>query len=264
MRGKPARQPGPDLRSPARVEILGVPVDAVTEEEALRRVEDFLRHPLEGATRLVFTPNPELVRSAHRDGEMREALCSGDLNIPDGAGLVWAARILGLPLRERVTGVDLMHRLLDLASREGFSVYFLGTRPEVVARAAGRARQLFPGLKVAGFHHGYFSPQAEEEVVGMVREKRPDLLFLGLGFPREQKFLYRHREELGARVAVSVGGSLDVLAGVKSRAPGFMRRLGLEWMYRLIREPWRARRMTALPWFALRVLSHRLGGGRRG
>lgn len=244
------------------MEILGVPVDAVTEEEALARVEGFLGHPREGGAWLVFTPNPELVRCAQRDKEMMAALRSGDLNLPDGAGILLAARILGLPLKERVTGVDLMHRLLDLASRKGYSVFFLGTRPEVVARAAGRAGQLFPGLRVSGFHHGYFPPDEEERVVAGVRESRPDLLFVGLGFPREQKFLWRYRSSLGVRVAMSVGGSLDVLAGVKSRAPQWMRRAHLEWMYRLLHEPWRARRMAALPWFAGKVLLLRWKDGR--
>lgn len=261
MRKEPARRPGLDS-PPARVEILGVPVDAVTEEEALARVESFLCPPREGETRLVFTPNPELVCCAQRDPEMREALRSGDLNLPDGAGLVLAAKLLRLPVKERVTGVDIMPRLLELASRKGYSVFFLGTRPEVVPRAAGRARELFPGLQVAGVHHGYFPPEEEEEVVAGVRESRSDLLFAGLGFPREQKFLWRHRRDLGVRVAVSVGGSLDVLAGVKPRAPGWMRRAHLEWLYRLLREPWRARRMTALPWFAGQVLWLWMRGGR--
>jgi N-acetylglucosaminyldiphosphoundecaprenol N-acetyl-beta-D-mannosaminyltransferase len=240
------------------VEILGIPVDRLTREEALRRAESFAaeRPP---RNRLVFTPNPELLMAALDDAELRSALRSADLSLCDGVGVAWAARVLGRPVPERIPGVDFMMALLDRAAERGWRVYLLGTRPEVVAKAAEAARRR--GVRVAGFHHGYFPPQEDGAVAEEVARARAHILFAGLGFPKEQRFLAANRHRLGVGLAMGVGGSLDVLAGAVPRAPRVLRQAGLEWAWRLARQPGRWRRQLALPRFVWTVLARR---GRRG
>lgn len=237
-----------------RVEVLGVPVDRVRMDEAVARVEAFLRdHARDGRSRLVMTPNPEIIHAALSDPELMAALRGADLSLPDGAGVVWASRRLGRPAPMRVTGVDLLDRLLVLSAEKGYRVFFLGTRPEILARAVESARARYAGLRMAGSHHGYFGPTEDEAVVDAVRAARPDLLFVGMGAPRDQKWLWRQRDAMGVPLAMGVGGSFDVLAGEVPRAPGWVRWANAEWLYRLVRQPRRWRRMLALPRFAWAV-----------
>lgn len=245
----------------SRVEILGVAVDRVSMDEAVARIEALIagfaaegREGRKGLTRLVVTANPEILFAAWKDRELAGVLAGADLVVADGVGVVWAARRLGRPVPERVPGIDLMHRLLARSAARGYRVFFLGARPGVAARAAAAARERYPGLEVAGVHHGYFRPGEAAAVAAAVGAARPDLLFTGMGAPRDQKWVWRHRESLGAAVAVGVGGSFDVLAGTARRAPRWMQHLGLEWLYRLLRQPSRWRRMRVLPRFAWAVL----------
>lgn len=243
-----------------RVRVLGFPVDPVDFARAVEAVLELVeRHPGAGAasgeTRLVVTVNPEILMAARRDTLLALALETADLCVADGVGVVWASRMLGLPLPERVPGIELMEALLHRAEARGLRVYFLGARAEVVASAAERAQARHPRLCLAGWHHGYFSPAEEDRVVAAIRSAAPDLLFAGMGAERELKWLLRHREALGARVAMGVGGSFDVLAGRLRRAPAWMRRMQLEWLFRLLQEPSRWRRQLVLPRFALRVLA---------
>lgn len=243
-----------------RVRVLGFPVDPLTLPEAVDAVTALLRrHPGPGAergghTRLVVTVNPEILMAARRDGLLALVLESADLAVADGAGVVWASRLLGLPLPERVPGIELLEALLRVAAREGLRVYFLGARPEVVEAAAREAGRRYPGLPLVGWHHGYFGAAEEDAVLEAVRAVSPDLLFAGMGAERELKWLFRNRERLGARVAMGVGGSFDVLSGRLRRAPAWMRRWQLEWLFRLLQEPARWRRQLVLPRFAARVL----------
>lgn len=219
---------------------------------------DAARRRARHATRLVVTLNPEIAMAAQRDPALRLAVESADLVVADGIGLVWAAAMTGRKLPGRVPGVELLEGLLADAARLGLRVFFLGARPEAVAEAARRAVARFPGLPLVGYHHGYFRPAEEEHVLATVRAAKPDLLFAGMGAERELKWLFRHRERLGARVAMGVGGSFDVLAGRLRRAPAWVRRLHLEWLFRLVQEPGRWRRQAVLPRFAWRVLGEAL------
>jgi N-acetylglucosaminyldiphosphoundecaprenol N-acetyl-beta-D-mannosaminyltransferase len=251
---RPAREPG-------RPEIFGVPVDPLPAAEALERAWALLEAAAPGRPALVLTPNPELVMRARTDPELLAAARAADLALPDGVGVVWALRRRGIPVPERVPGIDFMWALLGRAAREGRPVYLLGARPEVVAEAARRAAAALPGLRVAGYAHGYFPPEEEAEAVRRVARSGAELLFVGMGVPAQERLLYRRRGELGAvRLAMAVGGSLDVLAGVARRAPVALRRLGLEWLWRLAAQPWRWRRQLALPRFAWAVW--RQGRGR--
>ncbi len=218
-----------------RLEVLGLPLDPVGFEEALARIEGFLARP---GLDPVVTLNPELVVRAQDDPELVRAVRRASLVTADGVGILWAARRLyGVRLAERVTGVELTEAFLARGGAR-LSVFFLGGRPGVAERAAENARARW-GVRVAGAHHGYF--EDEEAVVQAVRRAAPDLLLVGLG-ERQEKFVEAHREVLRARVALSVGGTLDVLAGTARRAPAWTRRLGLEWAWRVGTDPRRWRR----------------------
>lgn len=233
-----------------RVEVLGVPFDRVTLAGAADRVEGFMAG---GRPSLVVTPNPEVVMAARGNPTLMEALRGAALAVADGVGIVWAARRVGLPVPERVTGADLLTVLLERCARGGYRVFFLGARPGVAERAAARARDMHPGLVICGTHDGYFSPDEDPLVISVVRQARPHLLVTAMGFPRDQLWAWQHLPELGVPAVIGVGGSLDVMAGEVVRAPVWMRRLGLEWSYRLLRQPSRARRMLALPRFVRAV-----------
>ncbi|MBX6350674.1 MAG: WecB/TagA/CpsF family glycosyltransferase [Clostridia bacterium] len=245
-------EPARDRRAPRDVvEVLGVPVDRVAFPEAVARAA---RLVASGEGGLVVTANPEMVMAARRDGELREALLSASLVVADGVGIVWAAGRLGRPLPGRVAGIELLSALLERAEGEGWPVYFLGARPGVVERAVEAIAGRFPGLVVAGWRDGYFPLESAREVAEHVRGSGARLLVLAMGVPREQAFWWRARRELRGIAVLGVGGSLDVWAGVRRRAPEWMRRRNLEWLFRLVSEPRRIRRQLALPSFALAVL----------
>lgn len=236
-----------------RTWLLGVPVDGVTMESALERVGQWLGQP-QGRTRIVLTPNPEVIMEAARDPALAALFRAADLALPDGVGVVWALRHARQPVAGRVPGVEFMMALLGLAATGTFRVFFLGARPEVLAKAVRQATQRFPGLLVAGQRDGFYPPEEEEEVVRGIRDAGADILLVGMGSARQHAFLARHREDLGVGVAMAVGGSLDVLADESRRAPEAWRRAGLEWLWRLLQEPWRWRRQLALPRFAASVV----------
>ncbi|OAT79821.1 WecB/TagA/CpsF family glycosyltransferase [Desulfotomaculum copahuensis] len=250
-----------------RINLLGAPVDALDLEAAVERVAAFVTAA--GPPRQVITLNPEILFRARQEPALLTLINSADLVTADGVGIVWAARMAGTPVPERVTGIDLMLRLMPLAAREGWRVFLLGAAPGVAAEAARRLQAQHPGLVIAGTHHGYFQPGAsspgaaaepgqltEDEVAALVRRARPHLLFAGLGAPKQERFIARHKEAMGVPVSMGVGGSFDVLAGRVRRAPRWLQRMHLEWLGRLFMEPARWRRTLVLPRFAWLVLSH--------
>lgn len=244
---------------PRSVEILGVRVDDVTYREACDIAEALIRR---GGAHQFATINPEFIMAARDDAEFRQVLASTALNVPDGAGVVWAAGRRGVKLRERVAGVDLMLKLCALAARHRWRVFFLGAQPGVAERAAAALVLAHPGLMVAGAYAG--SPRREEEItiVARVRATRPQLLFVAYGAPAQDKWLARNLPLLasgaggdaGGIVGMGVGGAFDFIAGVQKRAPEWVQRANLEWLYRLMRQPWRWRRQTALIRFAVAAM----------
>lgn len=210
--------------------------------------------PAAGRTRIAVSFNPELVVRAWDDPRAAEALLEADLRYPDGVGAVWAVARQGVRGVSRVPGIELAEAVLRRAAAEGLPVYFLGAAEGVAAEAARRMTAALPGLTVVGTYHGYFSPHQEAAVVERVRASGAALLLVALGAPRQEVFLRRHRDRLGALVALGVGGSFDVWSGRVKRAPRWAQDWGVEWLYRLVAEPRRFRRQLALPRFALRVM----------
>lgn len=246
------------------IQILGIPVNRVSMRQAVSRYRQLMEWKQEdgchGPCRLIVTPNSEIVLNAKKDPSILKVILSADLVIPDGIGLVYASKILGEPLTERVTGIDFLeHILIDLTDR-GESVFFLGSKPGqngepgVAQLAAANMQKKYPSLKVAGTHHGYYKPEEEEALVEEINRSGAEFLCVATGSPKQEQFIYNHRNQLKPRVGIGVGGSLDVWAGTLKRAPEFYQKHGLEWLYRLIQEPSRYKRMAKLPVFMLKVL----------
>lgn len=240
-----------DNRSRAKTFILGVGIDRVNYEQALDIFECFLK--TEGLSRIITT-NPEMVYAASKDPQMKELLESADLTMPDGIGLVIASRIVGHPFEERVTGVDFTRKALERLADMGKSVYFLGAKPGIAAKAAENLQKEIPGLKVAGTRDGYFKPEEELQVVEEINASQADFLCLALGAPKQDEFARRYADRLQAKVAIGIGGSLDVWSGSLKRAPQFYIDHGIEWLYRLKQEPRRIGRMAKLPLFLCKVI----------
>jgi len=242
------------MSSFSSVTLLGVRVDAVTMPQTLAWIEAAViaRRP-----RQICTANPEFVMTARRDTEFMRVLNAADLVLPDGVGLLWAARRLGGHLPERVAGSDLIYRLAELAGAHGWRVYFLGAAEGVAQAAAERLRGLYPGLVIAGTATGDPSPASAGALIAGVRAAQSDVLLVAYGAPAQDKWIARYKAELGVPVSMGVGGSFDFVAGVAQRAPVWAQRLGLEWLHRLWRQPWRARRIfTAVVAFPLAVMAH--------
>lgn len=237
-----------------RVNILGVDVDAITMAEAV----DVVRRAMDTrAGVMVATANAEMLMRATHDEELRRILNASALVVPDGAGTVWAARHLGHAMPERVAGYDLAQELLRCAPAEGRRVYFFGSAPGVAEKAKAKAEQLYPGIEIVGVRNGFFSPADNAAIIVEIRAARPDLLLVALGVPKQEKWIAAHLAELDVPVAIGVGGTLDVMAGVMKRAPHWMQRAKLEWLFRGLMQPKRAGRLLALPKFVLKVHASR-------
>ena len=237
-----------------RVNILGVDVDAVTMAEAV----DVVRRAMDTrAGVMVATANAEMLMRATHDEELCRILNASALVVPDGAGTVWAARHLGHAMPERVAGYDLAQELLRCAPAEGRCVYFFGSAPGVAEKAKAKAEQLYPGIEIVGVRNGFFSPADNAAIIAEIRAARPDLLLVALGVPKQEKWIAAHLAEIDVPVAIGVGGTLDVMAGVMKRAPHWMQRAKLEWLFRGLMQPKRAGRLLALPKFVLKVHASR-------
>lgn len=243
--------------SPESVRVLGVRVDRVTTEQALHMMERFIA---ERRPHQVVTLNPEFVIKAQHNAEFRVTLEEADLALPDGAGLLWAARLLGRPLLERVTGSDIVPLIAEMSARQGYRLYLLGAAPGVAEKAAETLKRNYPGLQIVGAYAGSPDPAEEDGIIARIVAASPAFLFVAYGAPRQDLWIHRNLRRLGVPVCMGIGGTLDFIAGVAVRAPRWMRKVGLEWLHRLLRQPWRWRRMLALPQFTYLVMRQALFG----
>lgn len=234
--------------------VLNVPFDVVTMKEAVGKAVGFIK---DGGQHIICTPNPEIVMEAQEDDELMEILKAADMVVPDGIGVVWASKYSEFKLTERVPGFDLVQNIFREISNTDCKVYLFGGSPGVAAAAAKKMVKQYPGLKIVGTRNGYFSEKDEKTIIDEIRKLSPSLLLVGLGAPKQEKWIYSNMRLTGARVCIGVGGSFDVMAGNTKRAPKIFCKLGLEWFYRLITQPTRFMRMMRLPKFALKVLKYR-------
>jgi N-acetylglucosaminyldiphosphoundecaprenol N-acetyl-beta-D-mannosaminyltransferase len=235
-----------------RIAILGVPVDCGNWTTVLAAIEQDLATA--GPPRAVIAINPEKIMKARQDARLLQCLRHSDLLIPDGVGVVLAARLLGLGRMERVPGSELMPKLCDMAARRGHSIYLFGGKPDVNDEVAARLPNLYPGLRIAGHHHGYVDETDMGSIVAGINASGAELLFLALGSPKQEIWMAAHLAEIKVRICQGVGGTFDVLAGRVRRAPHAFIALNLEWLYRLLSQPQRLLRQTALPQFAWLVI----------
>ena len=238
-----------------KIDVMGLKFDSMTVDEALSRAEALLRGD---KAAYVVTPNAEIAYEALHDVQLREMLNGADLMLPDGAGVVLASKLLRTPVKQKVAGVDFAAGLLGILERNGQSLYLLGGKPGIGELAAQKMLEAHPQLRIAGIADGYFRDEAP--VIEKINASGADALFVCLGAPKQERFMVQHQQELHVHLMAGLGGSLDAFAGTVQRAPAWMIRLNLEWLYRLIREPKRFRRMLRLPKYLWAVMLKRIRG----
>lgn len=234
------------LKPPERVTILRVGIDLVTMQSALRIIEKFI---VDRKPKMVITADASGIVLAQSDREWQEILERADLVTPDSAGVVWASRKLGNPLEERVSGVDLVDQICRLGDQKQYRIFFLGGENKVAYDAAKKLNEKYPGFVIVGAEHGYFEQSDEAKIVENIRNAKPDILFVGMGIPIQEKFIYRNLYELNVPVSMGVGGSFDVLSGRVKRAPRWFQKLRLEWFWRLLQNPKKWKKVLTLPKF---------------
>lgn len=237
-----------------RIYVLGSLIDKVNRKEAIGKIEEFIE---EKTPHHVITANAEIIYLGTENKSLSRTLNKADLVTADGSGVIWASKYLGDPIEERVTGIDLLDAICKDANQKGWKLYFLGAAPGIAEKAVLKVLELYPECQIVGYENGYFKEDDEERIVENIKKANPDILFVALGAPRQEFWIREHLKELEVPVCMGVGGSFDVLAGKVDRAPEWMQKSGLEWLYRLIKEPWRFKRMLSLPKFVLAVVKQK-------
>ncbi len=245
-----------------KINILGVDIDNVDMEETIELVESYLAGD---KTRVIYTPNTEIVMSAKKDDKLKDLVNAADLVIADGIGLIYGSRMQKRPLKERVTGFDVSMEMLNIANREGYKLYLLGGAEGVAKKAKENIEKDYPNIEVVGYHNGFFQgihigvedSQEEEAIIEEINQLKPDFIFVGLGFPRQEIWINENRDRLPVKLAIGNGGVMDILAGNAERAPEIFQKLGLEWFYRLVQQPSRIKRQMVLPLFLLEMIVNR-------
>lgn len=237
--------------------ILGVPINNVNLNEALGLVLLYLDGD---EKKVIFTPNPEFVINALEDKQFMDILNKSSLNIPDGIGILIGGKILGYNIKERVAGFDLVQAIFSKIKYTDKTVYFLGSSQENIFLAKKMMQQKYNGLNIVGTHHGYFNDEEGNIIIEQINNLKPDLLLVGLGSPRQEKWIYNNLDKINAKVFIGVGGSFDVMSGNVKRAPKIFIKLNLEWFYRLITQPTRFKRMLKLPLFIFKVFVYKIKG----
>lgn len=235
-----------------RINVLGVGFDNLTMAEAVERGMELLHS--DGA-HYVVTPNPEIVEVCREDPEAKRVVNGADLVLPDGIGIIKGAAMLGTPLKEKTPGIEFAEKIVENMAKEGLSLYLLGAKPGVAELAAKNLAQKYPGLKIAGTHDGYFKD--DDPVVEAIRQSGAHAVFVCLGAPKQEFWMAKNGVATGAHLLCGLGGSLDVFAGTVERAPKFFCDHGLEWFYRLCKEPRRIGRMMKLPLFLVHVMKEK-------
>ncbi|MDF2592318.1 MAG: tagA [Clostridia bacterium] len=230
------------------VKIVGIEIDKLDFLEAQEKVAGFLEGD---SLNMIFTPNSEILLDAVKDRELENILNDAQLVIPDGIGVVIASKFYGTPLKERVTGVDLATKILELGAQKNCKLFLLGASQESVTLAAEKIQEEFKGINIVGIRNGYYLEDEEEQIIDEISESGAEILFVGLGAPRQEKLIYKYKDKLGVKIALGFGGGIDTLSGTVKRAPEFYQKAGLEWLYRLIKQPSRFKRVLKLPKFVL-------------
>jgi len=238
--------------------LFGYRLENLSFDETKKKIVEFIN---EGRKAIITPINPEKIMKSFKDDKLREILLNSNLLLPDGYGIIFASKILKIQLKERITGIDMFEALLDYANENRLSIYFLGTQEEILKKVIERIEKEHPGIKIAGYHNGFF--KEENEVLEDLKDKKFDILFVAMGSPKQEYFIYDNFDKIDAKIFMGVGGSFDVFSGKLKRAPYLIRKLGLEWLYRFILEPRkRFPRVTQLFNFMILVFKERLKIGK--
>lgn len=235
-----------------KVEILGVGVDSVTMAEAVAQVENLIAMRKNS---IVATANAEMLMMATQDAELKKILNGAELVVADGAGTVWAAHYLGYEMPERVAGFDLVQEIMKISPAHDYKIFLFGAAPGIADKAKLKAEQLYPGIKIVGVRNGFFSADDEPEIIAQIKNSKADILLAALGVPKQEKFLSKYKDKLNIPLSIGVGGTFDVMAGAVKRAPLWMQKAKLEWLFRAMLQPSRAGRLIALPKFVFKVIA---------
>lgn len=241
------------------IKIYGVNIHNTSLDEASKIMEEYLKGD---ELRVISTPNTEIVMEAKKDDKLKAIINRADLIVPDGIGLIYASKIKKKPLQERVTGFDLSIKLLEIGNENGYRIYLLGGKEGVAKKAAQHIKEKYPNIEIAGFHNGYFKgshtghkdSHEELKLIEDINSNIADIIFIGLGFPKQEIWIDENRDKMNAKVIIGNGGVMDILSGNSKRAPEIYQRLGLEWLYRLIQNPSRLKRQLVLPKFLLEAI----------
>lgn len=241
------------------IKIFGVKIHNMTFDEATKEMTNYLKGD---ELKAIYTPNTEIVMGAKDDDRLRELINKGDLITADGIGLIYASRIKKKPLKERVTGYYLSLKLLDIANENNYSLYLLGCEDGVAKAAAENIKNTYPNIRIVGYHHGYFkgshnghkNHEEEIKIIDDINSSNPDIIFVGLGFPKQEIWIDTNKKNIKGKIIIGNGGVMNILSGNVKSVPKIFEKLGLEWFYRLIREPSRIKRQIVLPKFMLKVL----------
>ncbi len=239
-----------------RIDFLGCPVDNLTLLEAIAKIEEFIHS---GTPHQIVPINAAKLWRMERDPRLANIVKTASLVIPEKA-IVMGSKVLGNPLKEHIGGIMLLKALIPVAAQKGYRIYFLGAKPEVVERMVDRLRKDYPKLPIVGWHHGYLSNEDDDRLVQEIRALGPDILLVAMGTPKQEYWIAEHMQELGVPVCMGVGGSFDVLAGIRRDAPSWVRALAMEWLYRLVQDPrnkWK-RYLITIPWFWYKITSYKL------
>lgn len=239
------------------VNLLDIPVDSITMNEALERIVLFLSTD---KTNTIFTPNAEIMMAAHTDPYLKKILCESDMLVADGAGVVLASKILGCSVPEKVSGIDLVRNSFNLLLDKKIKYFLFGAKPGVAETAKEEILSQYSNVEIVGCRDGYFSNDDVESIIVQINQSGADILLVALGAPKQEIWIYENMDKINVKVCIGVGGSFDVFAGTVKLAPEFFRRNGLEWLYRLYKEPWRFKRMLNLPKYILTVIYTKLLG----
>ncbi|WP_318503435.1 WecB/TagA/CpsF family glycosyltransferase [Bacillus sp. T3] len=237
-----------------KVDILGIKVSCLTSKETFEHLVTEINNKRK---QFVVTANPEIISYAYKNKKYLNDIQKADIITADGIGVVKGAKLLGHNIPERVTGIDIFYDLLKESNNKRYSIYLLGAEESILMKTIANIKKTYPNVNIIGYHHGYFDWNDDETIVNEIKENKPDLIFVALGYPLQEQWIARHLEEFNKGVFIGVGGSFDVIAGVVKRAPKIWQKMNLEWFYRLMKKPTRLKRVMRLPQFLLILLVQR-------
>lgn len=244
-----------DMADSKITNIQGIGIDNITRAQAVVRVMDMIKS---GGVYHIVSLNPYKLLRFKGNADLRIVCNTADMHLPAGAGLEWAGKMLKTPLKERIPVLSFMMDLIRISEIKEFSFFLVGGKPEIAERAFFNIRKSFPKIRIVGRHGGYFSEEREKSVIEAIRKSEPNIIFVGLGFPREDRWIYKIRKEFKNAIFISVGGCIDIISGEVKKAPAFFMEHGLDWFYRIITKPWRIGRLIGTAFFFLSVIAKRL------